>query len=187
MSYIFLFFSSNLTESTYLLSLITVVLTAWVIFILIFHFCQFKISGLILLFLFSSATIFMCIRIYRTPSGYIESKRTYLVVYKGVPIPYFDMMIFPNGRFRLVDKKLDFNNLDKKIIFAKNPDILLIGTGKKGKSGSGLGADKEVQFIYNNQYKRAVQLIKLKTPEACRNFNRLKKSGYNVMFIINNN
>ena len=111
-----------------------------------------------------------------------------IVVYKGIPIPYFDIMIFPNGTFRLVDKKIYFNQKDKfNRIYMHANDILLIGSGKDGKGGKGFIDEKrETQFVFNPIKKLPLQVIVLKTPEACEEFNLLKSKGYDVMFIIHN-
>lgn len=186
-TYLFLIISSILTESRYLPVLFSIITGTWLLFFLVLHYSQFKITGWSMLGIFITSVVLLGINIYKNRAGFIQSKSVSLVIYRGIPIPYFDVMIFPDGRFRLVDKKLDFTNMDKKIIFGKNPDILLLGTGSRGKGGNGMGEEKEVQFIYNTRFKRAVQLVKLKTPEACETYNRLKKSGYSVQFIINNN
>lgn len=108
-----------------------------------------------------------------------------LTVYKGIPIPFFDVMIFPNGWFRLVDKKHYFTPGDKTTIFEQRADIVIIATGAYGYGG--LGFDKRVsQFGYNICTKRCTQAIPLKTPDACKVFNRLKKEGKNVLIIIHN-
>ena len=111
-----------------------------------------------------------------------------MIVYKGIPIPYFDIMIFPDGTFRLVDKKIYFNQKDKvNRIFKYANDILLIGSGENGEGGMGfIDEQRETQFIFNSQKKLPLQVIVLKTPDACKEFNLLNKKGYDVMFIIHN-
>jgi VanZ family protein len=185
-SYIFLIISSVLTESKYLFNLTGILITACTLFFFFWHFSQFKIIGKVILVFFITIFLFFGYRLIKNYSTNITSNSYGLIVYKGIPIPFFDVMIFPGGGFRIVDKKDDFNNVDKKLIFNKDPDILLIGTGKKGKGGQGIGDAKEVQFIFNSELNKAIQVIKLKTPEACKTFNRLKDSGHKVLFIINN-
>ncbi|MCD6176907.1 MAG: hypothetical protein J7K29_03610, partial [Candidatus Cloacimonetes bacterium] len=118
----------------------------------------------------------------------IVYNRKGMIVYKGIPIPYFDIMIFPDGTFRLVDKKIYFNQKDKvNRIFKYANDILLIGSGENGEGGMGfIDEQRETQFIFNSQKKLPLQVIVLKTPNACKEFNLLKNKGYDVMFIIHN-
>ena len=96
-------------------------------------------------------------------------------------------MIYPNGTFRLVDKKIYFNNPDKyNTIYALSKDILLIGSGSDGKGGKGFPEEKKAQFVFNPKTKLPLQIIILKTQEACAKFNELKKKGYNVLYVIHN-
>jgi len=60
-----------------------------------------------------------------------------LILYKGIPVLYFDLMIYPDGLMRPVDKKTHFNMRDQSKINAIGPDILLIATGTKGQGGTG--------------------------------------------------
>lgn len=185
-TYIFLIISSVLTESRYLIILTTIVIACCALFFIVLHLSQKKITGKIIIGLLISGLIISGVSHYKNFSKNITSNSYCLTVYEGIPIPYFDVMVFPDGRFRLVDKKLDFNNVDRQLIFRKNPDVLLIGTGIKGNGGEGIGESKDVQFIYNPDFNKGLQVIKLKTPEACKIFNRLKESGFKVLFIINN-
>jgi len=109
-----------------------------------------------------------------------------LTIYKGIPIPFFDVLIFPNGSFRLVDKKHFFNLRDQSFLMEMEPDILLIGSGESGLGGNGFPEKAESQFIYNGFTRTGTQLIILRTPEACDTFNRLRREGKNVLFLLHN-
>lgn len=187
-AYLLLLISSILSNNEYLGVVLLFAFSAFSIFFFIFHNSQKKvyrnifISIAVLILLLQS---FFFIKYHK--SNIIYNKKG-IVVYKGFPIPYFDIMIFPNGTFRLVDKKIYFNQKDKfNRIYMHSKDILLIGSGKDGEGGMGFIDEKrETQFVFNPIKKIPLQVIVLKTPEACEEFNLLKSKGYNVMFIIHN-
>jgi hypothetical protein len=107
-----------------------------------------------------------------------------LTMVKGIPIPYFDVLVYPNGRFRLVDKKHYFNPRDQEFFLKQKADILLIGSGERGEGGKGFPATSMVQFLYNPHLGRATQVIIARSPEACRIFNRLMREKKNVLFVL---
>jgi hypothetical protein len=107
-------------------------------------------------------------------------------VYKGIPIVFYDVMIFPNGTFRLVDKKHYFNSRDQTFFMEHKPDIIIIGSGAEGLGGRGFVKQSPHQFMYNPHIQRGTQVIILKTPEACEVFNRLKRERKNVLFVLHN-
>ncbi len=109
-----------------------------------------------------------------------------LAVYKGIPIPFFDAIIYPDGFFRLVDKKHRFSARDQKYFLKSGADILLIGSGSEGKGGKGFDIDIGSTFIFNPETLRGVQVIILPTPEACEKYNQLKSDGKSVLFVIHN-
>jgi len=109
-----------------------------------------------------------------------------MVVYRGVPIPYFDFMIFENGCFRPVDKKAYFNHPDINFFFTKASNILLIGSGQEAIPRMGFREDLTSQFIYNEVTGEPLQVIILPTEEACGVFNRLKREKKKVVFIVHN-
>jgi VanZ family protein len=122
----------------------------------------------------------------RHHSEQIVLNRDGLTVYKGIPIPIFDVMIYPDGRFRLVDRKHTFTPRDQKLMLKQKADIILVGSGAVGHGGLGFPETSMVQFLYNPNLDRATQVIILRTPEACTVFNRLKREGKRVLFIIHN-
>lgn len=186
-AYLLLLISSILSNKKYLPITILFTIGVFLLFFFIFHTSQRKIYRNIFI---SIAIIIILLQgfffiKYSNSNIVYDSKG--LIVYKGIPIPYFDVMIFPNGTFRLVDKKIYFNNPDKyNTIYAHAKDILLIGSGKDGKGGRGFPVINEAQFVFNPISKQPLQVIILKTPEACEKFNQLKKKDYNVLYIIHN-
>jgi len=103
-----------------------------------------------------------------------------------VPVPFFDIMIFSDGSFRPVDKKHYFNARDQRFFLRQEADIILIGSGAEGKGGQGFPEKDPVQFIFNNYRGRPTQVIILRTPDACREFNRMKREGKHVLFVLHN-
>jgi VanZ family protein len=124
--------------------------------------------------------------VVRHRSAGIVHNEYLLTVYRGVPVPFFDLMIYPDGSFRLVDKKHQFNSRDIDFFQKQKSDVILIGSGRDGLGGNGFPKSEPVQFIYNPHTQRGTEVIILKTPEACEVFNRLKKEGKSVLFILHN-
>ncbi|MBM3287868.1 MAG: hypothetical protein FJY88_11035 [Candidatus Eisenbacteria bacterium] len=122
----------------------------------------------------------------RPRNTHVSENRYGWTVYRGIPIPFFDLLVYPNGAFRLVDKKHYFNSRDQRFLLAQKSDIILIGTGDRGLGGKGFPEVASVQFLYNPHLARPTQVILLRTPEACQLFNRLKKEGKSVLFVLHN-
>jgi len=185
-TFILLNISSLLTDKVYLFYSVSISLAAFSVFFFIIHFLQYKISRIFIIAFISVLIILQGIFYFKYRTENIIFNKYGLTVYKGIPIPFFDVMIYENGDFRLVDKKHIFNKRDIKTISKFADDILLIGSGTYGKGGYGFPERTEVQFIFNNVKKKPLQVIILKTPEACEMFNRLKKQGFKVLFILHN-
>ncbi|HPR17328.1 MAG TPA: VanZ family protein [Candidatus Cloacimonadota bacterium] len=188
LAYLILLISSILSDDRFIITVILFSLAAFLIFFFFFHFSQRKIFRRIFLTLLVVFILLQTISFIRYHDDNIVFHKKGLIVYKGIPIPYFDVMIFPDGNFRLVDKKIFFNQKDKiNRIFQYAKDILLIGSGTEGEGGKGfIDENQETQFVYNQVQKQLLQIIVLKNTEACSEYNYLKKQGYNVMFIIHN-
>ena len=158
----------------------------FLVVILIIYLWQFKflritiISTALMLILLLSGSIVINLHKNITYNAYG------LTVYKGVPIPFFDIIIYPNGFFRLVDKKHHFRLQDKRYFLKQGPDILLIGSGSKGRGGRGFDEGIGTHFFYNRYNLKGTQVIILPTPEACRKYNQLKEAGKSVLFVIHN-
>ncbi len=177
---LFLIFSSILTERNVRLNSIYISLLVFVIVFLFFHYSRYKVVKYFLLFLILVQLI--SFGIFCRKNIIYNSKN--LTIYKGIPIPYFDVMFFENGLFRLVDKKTYFQTRDLEIINSHTNDILLIGSGETGKGGGGFPKKEEMQFYINNIKKRCLQVLILKNKNAVLMFNKLKEQKKRVVFIL---
>ncbi len=110
-----------------------------------------------------------------------------MVVYKGIPIPFFDFIIYPNGWVKLIDKKKHFRSTDKDYLLKQRPDILILGAGSDGSGGKGFEQGIGTHFIFNKYTLKGTQVIILPTPNACEKFNDLKKDGKSVLLVVHNN
>ncbi|MBP9026707.1 MAG: VanZ family protein [Phycisphaerae bacterium] len=108
-----------------------------------------------------------------------------LAVYRGLVWPYFDFAILPNGTLHPATKLHEFNPRDRGFFLKQCADIILIGAGPHGEGGHGF-MSRKTHFMYNPNTKRGSQVIIQPTPQACETFNRLKKEGKNVLFVVNN-
>ena len=187
-AYLLLLISSILSHNEYLGEAILLSFISFVVFFFVFHNLQRKKFRITVISIVVTILLLQTIFFIKYHNSNIVYNRKGMIVYKGIPIPYFDIMIFPDGTFRLVDKKIYFNQKDKvNRIFKYANDILLIGSGENGEGGMGfIDEQRETQFIFNSQKKLPLQVIVLKTPNACKEFNLLKNKGYDVMFIIHN-
>ena len=178
--------SSQLTNIEYLGYSIFISVVLFLILFFIFHLSQkhiFKRIFICILIIYILVQGFFIVKYHK--EGIIHNSYG-ITVYKGIPLPFLDIMIFESGFFRFVDKKHDFNTRDKNTIFHYSNSILLIGSGKDGSGGNGFPEKLKPQFVFNTIKFKPLQIIILKTPEACKKYNQLKKEGYNVLFIIHN-
>lgn len=184
-TYIFLVVSSLLSDSDYIAE---VFLFSGLFFLIIYFLFKqaarkkgrIIIAGLSLLIILFVVFSFL----FSQPQIKYISKN--LVLYKSIPVPYFDVMIYPNGMMRPVDKKTHFNARDQIKINSIGPDILLIATGSKGQGGKGFHDQKKVEIKYNPVKQKIFQIIKLPGEDACKVYNRLAKEGKKVLMIIHN-
>lgn len=177
---IFLSFSSILTDKPVRFNAIIISLTFFVLFFIVFHLSVYKsvrsiLFGLVVIQLVSFAVFSRKDIIYNAKN---------IVIYKGIPIPYFDVMFFENGSFRLVDKKSFFRYVDLYTINKYTTAILLLGSGENGKGGNGLAKKEKMQFAVNKETKDIMQIIILKNSEAVTLYNNLKKQNKKVAFIL---
>ncbi len=177
-SYVFMVVASLLTETTYTFPTIFITIFIAGIIFLIIHLSQFKISSIVII-------VFMTILI--AVQGYFLIKyfnddiiynKNHILVYKGIPIYYFDVFIFPNGSFRLVDKKKVFNQRDQETIFNLCENIIVFGIGSDGTGGKGFPLTDETQFVFNDSKRKGIQIILQNNEEAAISFNRLKNGNY---------
>ncbi|MBM3325940.1 MAG: hypothetical protein FJY65_03005 [Calditrichaeota bacterium] len=158
----------------------------FLIIVIILHLLQFpKIRIVILSLLGAGFVVLLTSFILNIDKG-ITRTQYGLTVYKGLPVPFFDMMIYPNGMPRLVDKKHLFNQQDKNFLFSTKPDILLMGAGFGNLGGKGFPISEGSTFVFNQSSKQGTQVIIYPTPLASQIYNRLIKEGKKVLFVIHN-
>jgi hypothetical protein len=177
---IFLSFSSLLTEKFVRLNSVIISFIFFVIFFIIFHLSSYKIVKFFLLVLVVIQLISYGIFCKKD----IIYNDQNIIVYKGIPIPYFDVMFFENGTFRLVDKKSFFQYVDLIRIKSFTNDILLLGSVKTGKGVNGFDKKENMQFTVNKDKKKMMQVLILKNREAVTIYNNLKKHNKKVVFIL---
>ncbi len=184
--FLFICFSSLLSDFEHWKHVVIFTVASFLVFFFILHISQYKWAKYSLLTILIVAVVGQCYFFARHRSDHIIYNRFGLTVYKGIPIPFFDVLIFPDGTFRPVDKKHYFNSRDQAFFLRHEPDVLLIGSGTHGRGGTGFPLGEANQFVFNRYTERATQVIILTTPEACRVFNRLKREGKNVLFVLHN-
>ena len=185
LSFLFLNAGSILTETEFVPLVVLLTAGVFLLFFTVWHFSQFKIGKIILVVILVCATSLQLFFFMKYRDKNIVHTQYGLTIYKGICIPFFDIMIFQDGTLRLVDKKHYFNQRDRAFMLKKEADIILIASGTYGKGGKGFN-DPRHEFLYNSRTKKASQLIIQSNSEACKTFNRLKKENKKVLFIIHN-
>jgi len=182
----FVFFSALLTGPGYLGTAVFLSIAGFLVFFVILHASQFKWGKRGLLVLLVVALVAQGVAWFRGRDAGVVHRRPGLAVYHGVPVRFFDFMIYPDGRLRLMDKKTTFGFLDKRGLLKREADIIVVATGTDGSGGRGFPAERESQFLYNRYTQRGTQVIRQRNPEACRTYNRLKREGKRVLLIFHN-
>ncbi|MEA3445399.1 MAG: VanZ family protein [Bacteroidota bacterium] len=186
-TYILLFTSSLLSEIKYSGQSVLISISLFLIVLFIIQKTNSKRNrtiALIIGIILMTTQIASYIMNYNNAISYNSSM---IVVYKGIPIPYFDFLIRENGTIKLMDKKSNFNQTDIKYLFTKTSNILIIGGCSDDDTGSiGFPESLKSQFIFNPIINKAIQVIILPLDEACATFNRIKKSEKDVALIIHN-
>jgi len=185
-AFLLLFFSSLLSDFCHWKLNILFPLATFAVFLLCFHLSQRRWAAYTLLTLLAVAVGGQAWAFVKYRHENIVYNRYGLTIYKGIPIVFFDVLIFPDSTFRLVDRKHQFNVRDQAFLLRLRTDIILIGSGADGQGGRGFYRHSVNQFVWNPNTRRGTQIIILKTPEACQVFNRLKRQGKNVLFILHN-
>ena len=175
-----------LSDREYFFTAVLLAVAVFLLFWMILHLSQFTVPRYLMLGLLVAGIVTQGYFYLRHRHDDIVYHRFGLTVYKGIPIPYFDVLIRSDGSFRLVDKKHNFLFADHRFFFRQKPDILLIGSGEYGQGGNGFPTRRLSQFMYNIERGGGVQVVILKTPEACKMFNRLTKESKNVLFVLHN-
>lgn len=182
-SFVMLIISPLLTDPDHLLLFSGLASSAFIILFIIWHFLQFKIFryAFIVLVVLKIITFSTIIFTSKQPITHNSYGWTH---FRGIPIPIFDVLIYPNGLPRLVDKKHNFNKQDQLFLRQQKASILLIASGHKGQGGKGFPELNGTFFLFNEWTNKGMQVIILPTPEACDVYNRLISEGKKVLFVI---
>jgi hypothetical protein len=179
-------YSSLLSEYEYCGYVVLLTVVSFTAFLLLFHLSQYRILKYALIVTCACIVLLQTYFFVKHRSHNVVYNRHGLTVYKGIPILFFDAMIFPDGTFRLVDKKHYFNFRDQNFFMKQQTDIVVVSSGSRGEGGQGFPVKAPVQFIFNPFTQRGTQVIILENSQACELFNRLKDEGKNVLFILHN-
>jgi len=183
-SFIFMIVSSHLSARRFVWHVAGITLGIFIIVFILIWLSKNKILRIIIIFIFTLAFVALGVSRIIHRDDLITHHSYGLVVYRGIPIPFFDIMIFPDGGFRIVDKKHYFNPGDRKALLEKKADIVIVSSGYRGMGARGLG-NSISEFGYNPFIDRNTQIIILITPEAIKTYNRLRREGKkNILFVI---
>ena len=182
-SYILMFVSSNLTDISYWYLNLILSMGIFALVFLIIHLSQFRIPRYFILGIAGLVVAGLGISFTTVGQTPVRFQQYGVIVYRGIPLPFFDVMINGHGGFRFVDKKHEYNRRDLLTIYEHVEEILLIGTGEKGLGGMGFPEDEVIQFVLNPITYRVIQVIRLNTPLACEQYNRLIAEGHHVVFV----
>jgi len=183
---IFLSCASLLSDSTYAPQVALLSVGISLLVLAIYFALHYRRARIVLGAIVLAAVLALGYSVVRPHGGGIVHNRYGYTAYRGLPIPYFDVMIYPDGGFRLVDKKHSFTQRDQLTLLRHAGDIIVVGSGARGLGGQGFPETSMVQFLHNPYSGGVTQLIILKTPDACRTFNRLKQEGKSVLFVLHN-
>ncbi len=181
---IFVLVSPLLTEHSQALPLLGIAFGVFALIWLGVHFTRNRIFRIVLSAFLLVAALSLAVSYALHRRADITYAAYGMTVYRGIPIPFFDAIFFPDGGFRLTDKKHHFRSHDIRYFLSQKTDILLVGSGWRGAGGKGFEVPEGVYFKYNEFTTRGTQVIILPTPEACKKFNDLKKEGKKVLFIL---
>ena len=184
--FILLNVSALLTDREYLGAAVLITLAVFISAFLLAHISQWRPARWVLGILFTAVILILSASMLTHRDEPVLCKKYGLIMYKGIPIPFFDVMIHPNGWPRLVDKKHLFNARDQNTLHSLGGDILLIGSGHEGQGGRGFRRSEEMHFVFNKYTGQGMQVIVLPTPQACKLYNSLQRDGKSVLFVIHN-
>jgi len=185
-SYIFLSIASILSEKRYLVEVMIWTVGVFLPLISVIYLCQFKVPRIVIVVLLGMLLIAGIITINNNKTNIIIQKEAGVLSWRGINIPWFDLMIKSNGMPRLVDKKIYFNKKDKiNRIYELSEDILIMGSGTRGQGGMGFTTGNS-NFVFNPITRRPLQILIYPNIQACRIYNQLISEGKKAMIIIHN-
>ncbi len=187
LAFILITFSPLLTGHDYWHFLLLMTVSIYLILFTVLHLSQHRKVRFVTIGVVSVIIMLLVGSFLLNHSKNVMHNAPGLTIYRGIPIPYFDFLIYPNGMLRFADKKKHFNTQDRQFMLKQKPSIILIGNGSKGEGGYGFKmSESEPGFYFNKWTKKGTQFIILRNAEACKLFNRLVMEGKNVLFIVHN-
>lgn len=185
-TFIFLFFSSVLTDSKYFLWIIIWTFSVYIGLEILLYLLKIKYLKFAFL---SLLVIFISIFTYNVTQKYDEKleQDKSIIYYKNIPLYFFDYMIFPDGMIRLVDKKTEFRGNDFTIFKKQNPEVLIISSDKSQYEIKGFEHSQFIEFpyvLFNDQKNNLFQVLILTQKDAIEQYNRLVKQNKNVLLVI---
>jgi len=183
---VFILTSPLLTDHSQIVNLVIITFVVYGFVFAIVHFTQYKFFRITFISVVVIGALLLTGSYAKNKGEYITHSSYGLTIYKGIPVPFFDLLIYPNGLPRLVDKKHFFNNTDKNFFLNHEPSILLVGSGWTGRGGKGFSKEVGTYLTFSKLTIKCTQIIILPTPLACKQYNRLRREGKNVIFVIHN-
>ena len=181
-----LIFSSLLPELKDWATVVLLTFAGFAAFFAVLHLSQFRPAKYAIATIVIGAVAAQSYFFIKHRAEHIVYTGSGLTVYKGVPMYFFDLLIFPDGTFRPAPKKSKFFMRSRAFFLQQEADIILIGSGDHGEGGGGFPQQTVSQFLYNPYTKDGTQVIILKNAEACRLFNKLKSEQKDVLFVLHN-
>ncbi len=181
----FMAFTSVLSDTHYFFQAILFPVAAFFLVFLFIHLSQFKAKWAVWLLLSAVIAGLIYLQVNYRNKG-VVAINNHLFLYKGIPVFYLDVLIYPNQTFRPVDKKDFFNQRDKKTIKKLSEDILIIAAGTNRDGGKGFLTDEISDFVYNEFNQKGMQVIVLDNKSAFAQYNRLINEGKRITMIVKN-
>ena len=125
--------------------------------------------------IFGFVIFVLIIWIIQNPIGKFGYHGFGYTVYSGIPVPYFDLKIGPDGIPQIREKShfVSFNEVEEYMESQDYEIILIIGTGYEGM----VNVDRKI-------LESTSTIIVLETPEAIKKYNELKDEGKKVAIIL---
>ncbi len=184
-SFSFMSYASVLTEPSHIATILGLTAATVLAFFVALHLSQHRWPRRLLAAAALAAVLALGTSYALHRNEHVHVHRWGLTVYKGIPIPLFDVLFYPGGGFRLVDKKHYFNGRDQAF-FLRNfqADLIVIGAGYEGNGGAGYPHKRGSGFVFNRYTGRGTQVIILESAAACAYYNEQKARGRDVLFIL---
>jgi VanZ family protein len=188
-TYLYVFISANMTDSRLGFLLIFITLSLCTLIFIIIHFSQYRKVKWVIISLIAFCLIGLSTSYLLNKDKGLISINNCIVNYKGIPIPYFDVLIKPNGFFRLVDKNQNICKGDLLKLYEYDADIMIFALSEDYSGENKLikvNALSNAYFLYNPFSKKGVQVLVMNYSDAIETYNRLINNRKNVAMIIHN-